>query len=248
MTDHARSRRERGRQYRLEDALVSARGLLTKHGVDGVTMTAVARELSVSGPALYQYFDGRPGLLRATYDDVTEELLAHVGVALGRQDPGDLAAQVHAGTHAIFVWCREHPHEFDLLMGASFRRLVRESADVRQAIARRLGGAWVPTFERIWRSGVEFRPDEEIPAALREQLVVYRRVLLHDHPEVSPGFPLGAVYVLFVGWRQIYGLLCMVGYDQVGDVFGDFEAVFADLMDTLFDLIGIPPSEHTRLA
>ncbi|GAA1870680.1 TetR/AcrR family transcriptional regulator [Myceligenerans crystallogenes] len=248
MTQEPMTRTERGRQYRLDDALAAARGLLAERGVDGVTMTAVARQLGVSGPALYQYFDGRTGLLRATYDDVMDDLLAFLGETVARQDPDDLAAQVHAGTHAIFAWCRGHKHEFDLLMGSSFRKVARASEGVRETIAQRLGGAWVPTFERIWRSGVEFRADDEIPAPLREQLVAYREVLLRDHPGAGPGFPLGAVYVLYKGWRMIFGLLCMVAYDQIDYVFGDFEAVFADLMDDLFTLIGIPPSDGVRLA
>lgn len=247
MTHEPLTRTERGRQYRLDDALASARDLLAEHGVDGVTMTAVARQLGVSGPALYQYFDGRTGLLRATYDDVMDDLLVFLGESVGRQDADDLAAQVHAGTHAIFAWCRAHKHEFDLLMGSNFRKVAKESEGVRETIAQRLGGAWVPTFERIWRSGVTFRPDDEIPAELREQLVHYREVLLRDHPETSPDFPLGAVYVLYKGWRMIFGLLCMVAYDQIDFVFGDFEAVFADLMADLFALIGIPASDQVRL-
>lgn len=241
------TRRQRARREFLHEARTVARRFLAEQGVDGVTMAGVAREVGVAGPGMYQYFDGRAGLLRAIYADVLDELLGYLSASVAGQDPDDLAGQVTAGTRAIFVWCREHRNEFDLLMGASFREAAGrpDAADgVRDSIAQRLGGLWVPTFERIWRSGVEFVPEDELPQPLRQQLVHYRGVLLRDHPDVSDDFPLGAVHALFVGWRQIYGLLCMVAYDQLDFVFGNFDAAFDDLMSSLLTLIGLAPSDR----
>lgn len=235
------TRLERGRRYRLDDALASARGLLSAHGVDGVTMTAVAKELGVSGPALYQYFDGRPGLLRAVRDALLDDLLAVVAAETGRQGGDDLVARMSAGVHTVFTWCREHRCELDLLVGPTSQELLAASGGPQDTLAVRLGRAALPVFAALHRAGAGFRPEDEIPEPLRAQLTSYRDLLQPDRA-LAGEIPLGIVYTLWAGWRQIYGLLCMVAYDRLDGVFGDFEAAFADLMDGLLALIELPPA------
>lgn len=149
------------------DALATARRLLEADGVRGVTPSAVARDLGVPDAELGRAGLDRVALLEALYESTMDRLLAFLGAAVAQQDPDDLAAQVEAGTHAIVVWCGTHRAGFDLLMGPGFRQAVGARAAVRQSVASRLGGAWVPLFDRVRRTGAPVRRARPTPTSRR---------------------------------------------------------------------------------
>ena len=106
-TDHASapvSRRERQREQLIRDAKQAARELIAAEGIDGLTLSAVARRLGVSSPALYRYFSGKQGLVRAPYEDLTDELIRTVDEAARRQDPDDISGAVHDSASG---WARD---------------------------------------------------------------------------------------------------------------------------------------------
>ena len=76
-------------------------------GPSAVALNAIARELGVSGPALYRYFKNRDalmtGLVKDAYDDLAEAL----------SQAGSLA-------HAYRAWALAQPHRYRLLFAAPF--------------------------------------------------------------------------------------------------------------------------------
>jgi AcrR family transcriptional regulator len=81
---------------------------LQQGGPAAVAINAIARELGVSGPALYRYFKNRDALLTAlvldAYDDLADAL-----------DPADSLAAL---AHAYRAWALEQPHRYRLLFSA----------------------------------------------------------------------------------------------------------------------------------
>lgn len=240
------TRRQRLRAELLDEARSAARRLLSEHGVDGVTMVAVAKEVGIAGPGMYRYFDGRPALLAAVYDDTMDELTAYLDVVVGRQPDGDPVARLHAATHALFVWCRGHRNEFDLLLGADAQQAADASTGPgRPHFVHRLGPVFLPAFAALWRAGVPFPAD--VAPGLAAELDAYRAVLLGDAPGVADDVPVGVVHTVVGFWRQVYGLLCMVAYDQLDHAFGTFDALFDDMMRGLLASLGLEPSPGVRL-
>ncbi|WP_026366128.1 TetR/AcrR family transcriptional regulator [Promicromonospora sukumoe] len=241
------TRRQRLRAELLHEARAAARRLLAEHGADGVTMVAVAKEVGIAGPGMYRYFEGRPGLLTAVYDDTLDELIAYLEQAVARQPADDQAARLHAATHALFVWCRTHRNEFDLLLGADAQHAVGQSGTSRPHFVHRLGSVFVPTFAALWRAGVPFPADADVAPGLAPELDTYRAVLTQDSPGVAEEVPVGVVHTIMVFWRQVYGLLCMVAYDQLDYAFGNFDAMFDDMMRSLLASLGLEPSPRVVL-
>ncbi|MFI8201590.1 helix-turn-helix domain-containing protein [Streptomyces sp. NPDC085937] len=68
-----------------------------QRGIHGLTLAAVARAVGVSPPALYRYFAGRDGLVRALHGDLTAErsLRRSCRTATGRRRPQRPAACRH---------------------------------------------------------------------------------------------------------------------------------------------------------
>jgi AcrR family transcriptional regulator len=80
---------------------------LAAGGPSAVALNAIARELGVSGPALYRYFKNRDALLTAlvkdAYDDLAEALSGADSLA-----------------HAYRAWALAQPHRYRLLFAAPF--------------------------------------------------------------------------------------------------------------------------------
>ncbi|MGV4887468.1 TetR/AcrR family transcriptional regulator [Streptomyces viridosporus] len=233
------SRRARMRAALEREARDEARRLTAAHGVEGLSLSAVARAVGVSPPALYRYFDGKKGLVLAVYEDLTDEFVSTVSAAVRREDPEDLGAQLYAAARAVLDWSLGHPAEFDLLMGAGYARLATESA-VDQVLARELGGLFGDLFTRLWRrGGLDHPADDEIDPALRAQLLTYRRLIGQE-------LPVGVVLLMVTCWRQIYGLLCMSVHHHLAAAFGDCVPLFEHMIDDLLALLGVERSPAQR--
>jgi AcrR family transcriptional regulator len=127
--------RDRFRAQVRDDVKRVALEQLAASGASGLSINAIAKELGVSGPALYRYFAGRDELLTEliadAYDDLADALA-------GSEDLDALA-------RAYRAWALEQPHRYRLLFGpplpgydAHAERLVhaaRRSMDVLAPLA-----------------------------------------------------------------------------------------------------------------
>ncbi|MFG3441199.1 TetR/AcrR family transcriptional regulator [Nonomuraea sp. NPDC047897] len=234
------TRRERLRAELERDATAAARRITEEEGVEGLTLAAVARAVGVTPPALYRYFDGRAGLVRAVYDDVTAEFIETVARAVARQDPDDVSAQLHAATRAVLDWSMANRAGFDLLMGAAFPKVAGEDG-IPTVILRELGRLFGELFARLLREGRLPHPaEEDIAPDLAPQLRVYRDIIGLD-------LPVGVALLMMTCWRQIYGLLCLAVYGHLRAAFGDHLPLFEDMMDDLLGRLGLTRSPGLRV-
>ena len=229
----APSRRERLRAELEREAREEARRLTAAHGLEGLTLSAVARNVGVSPPALYRYFDGKKGLILAVYEDLTREFVSVVAGAALRESRDDLGAQIYAATRTALDWTVEHPAEFDLLMGAGYARLSTSEGPLDRVLVRELGGAIGLLFTELWRQGkLDFLADNEIDPDLLKQVVDYRDLIGLDHPA-------GVALLMITCWRQIYGLLCMAVNRHLTTSFDDFLPLFDHMMDNILSMLGV---------
>ncbi|MGW2092669.1 TetR/AcrR family transcriptional regulator [Promicromonospora sukumoe] len=251
----ATGRRARLRRALLEESLTSARRLLDEHGADGVTMQAVAKDVGIAAPGLYRYFDGRPGLLHATHQDVVDELLAAVEDARSRQPADDPSAQCHAVVHAMFRWCLAHRNEYDLLMSGRLRISRRGGAAAEESrgsgpaplmALERVGAVFAPIALAWWRAGCRVVPDDELPAALVPHLRAAREAML-GLPGFPPDAPLGLLHAMNLCSARHWGLLTLTVYGHVGGVgapeaAAHLDALVLDLMADVHEIFGRPVS------
>ena len=234
------SRRERLREQLIRDAKAVAREHIEAQGVDGLTLAGVARRLGVSPPALYRYFNGRQGLVRAVYDDLTAELVRTIEQAAQRQDSDDIAAQIHAATRAVLTWTMANSAGFSLLMGAHYPAIAEAEEGIPTVISQSLGNLFGEFFVRLADSGqLKYPEDDKIPPALVPQLKLYR-------DSVKPGVPLGVAYMMIYCWRQIYGILCMAIYKHLSFAFDDPEPLYENMIVDLLAHLGVEPRPNLR--
>jgi AcrR family transcriptional regulator len=159
-------RRARRRQETIEEILAIADDVMTEEGVNGLSLSEVARRLGVKPPSIYKYFDS----LRAIYDALFERgqrtHLEIMRAAMARAEPGlDALA---AGLEASCRWALAHPAMAQLLfwrpvpnfeptpeaMAPSVEMVQLQRQALADAAARRQLGPGADSDEALWMTSV----------------------------------------------------------------------------------------------
>jgi AcrR family transcriptional regulator len=188
--------RERYRAQVRGEVKEAALGQLAESGPAGLSVSAIGKQLGVSGPALYRYFASRDELLTElvidAYDDLADALRAAAGQPAGPEPRSRLDALVRA----YRSWALAQPHRYRLLFGpplpgydAHAQRLV----DASQAAMTQLLGVLRELGDRTAPAP---------PQPLASQLTAWAQA--HD-PGTGPAAALRAVLV----WSRLHGLVSL---------------------------------------
>jgi AcrR family transcriptional regulator len=88
---------------------------LADYGPQGLSLNAIAKQLGVSGPALYRYFRGRDELLTQLIVDAYADLADALADAVRRAGGAPASDRIRALAHAYRQWALAEPHRYRLL-------------------------------------------------------------------------------------------------------------------------------------
>ncbi len=106
--------RDRFRSQLIGEAKRVALRQLAEGGPTGVSVNAIAKELGMSGPALYRYFESRDALMTALITDAYRDLASALRAASTAAPEAPAAALATAYRR----WALEQPHRYRLLFAA----------------------------------------------------------------------------------------------------------------------------------
>jgi AcrR family transcriptional regulator len=106
-------RRARRREETIEEILAIAEAVMTEEGVNGLSLSEVARRLGVKPPSIYKYFDSLMAIYDALFERGQRAHLEAMRVAMARAEPG--ADALAAGLEASGRWAFAHPATAQLL-------------------------------------------------------------------------------------------------------------------------------------
>ncbi|GGV31233.1 TetR family transcriptional regulator [Actinomadura cremea] len=233
------SRRARLREATLTEIREAARRLLTTRGPAAVTINAVAREVGMSGPALYHYFSSHEELVTAVTADFFRELTAAMDAARDARADAPPGERLLATCRAMRGWATAHPAEFGWVFAGSVPSA--ESARLRpdtprNLAARDFGMVFLRQLEDLWATAPFPVPaPDDLDPSVREQLRAYADAL-------DGALPIEALHVAMSCWIRLWGLLCMEVLNQLDFVYSDLGPVYED---TLRDLAGMLGLEYT---
>ncbi|MET3807848.1 AcrR family transcriptional regulator [Nakamurella sp. UYEF19] len=114
MSEQTLSRRELYREQTRAEIMMIGLRQIADGGAEALSLNAIAKEMAVSGAALYRYFASRDELLAAlvvqSYEDLARTLEAS---AAKRHKLGP--ARVHAVAAAYRAWALAEPHRYRLV-------------------------------------------------------------------------------------------------------------------------------------
>jgi AcrR family transcriptional regulator len=109
----APDRRARRRQETINEILAIAEDIMTEQGVNGLSLSEVARRLGVKPPSIYKYFDSLMSIYDVLFERGQRAHLDTMRAAMQSVEPGlDALA---AGLEASCRWCVDHPATAQLL-------------------------------------------------------------------------------------------------------------------------------------
>ena len=245
LADHGavlRSRRDRLRAATIEEIIQTARQLLVKDGPEAVSLRAIAREMGMTAPGLYRYFDSHEELLRHVSASIFTELGRDIHRAIEAVTPEALAtgdvtekmtAKMVAACREFRRWSLNHQGEFGMLFGVPLPGLDDGRFDLADECALEFAGRFFALFLELWSMAPFPVPaDGEIDPGLRDQLVRYRGQLGTD-------VPLGAMLTFLRCWTVLYGAVAMEVFGHLRFALEDAAPMFEITLGDLAGLVGL---------
>jgi AcrR family transcriptional regulator len=109
--------RERFRVQVRDEVKAAALRQLADGGPEGVSVNAIAKQLGVSGPALYRYFASRDALVGELVIDAYRDLAGALEAVAADGPGGAPAERLRALLLAYRAWAVAQPHRYRLLFG-----------------------------------------------------------------------------------------------------------------------------------
>ncbi|MBC6459772.1 TetR/AcrR family transcriptional regulator [Actinomadura sp. HBU206391] len=227
------TRRDRLRAATMREITQTARRILVVEGPQAVTLRAIAREMGVTAPALYRYFDSHQELVRHVIGDLFTELTEDLHAALKAVPPDDMAGKFMATAREFRRWALAHRAEYSLLFGTPLPGLDVDHDDVATECGRRFGWTFLMLFQELWlKSPFPVPPDEEIEPSLREQLERYREGL-------GSTLPLGALLTFLQCWIRLQGIVSLEAFGHLSFALDDTAQMFELMLAEIGPVLGL---------
>jgi AcrR family transcriptional regulator len=217
------TRRDRVRAATMEEIKQTARRILVEHGPDAVSLRAIAREMGMTAPALYRYFDSRDVLIRGVIADIFNQLTADVTGAIqaaAQEHDDDLTKKMVSAGREFREWALLHQGEFALIFGSPLPGVADGRGDVADECGRQFAGVYFALFRELWlRNPFPVPAPEEIDPRLRTQLERFGTMIRSD-------LPLGAILRFLRCWTKLYGAVSMEVFGHIGFALDDAAPMF----------------------
>ena len=108
------------RQNTIDEIKKYALEQMEKDGPSGISMSAIARKMEISAPALYRYFDSRDDLIRALISDACDDLVSGLENTDNSLPAPDYPRRFLEVAKKFREWSLAHPMEFQLIFNLSW--------------------------------------------------------------------------------------------------------------------------------
>ncbi|GAA3860100.1 TetR/AcrR family transcriptional regulator [Saccharothrix violaceirubra] len=243
MTDA--TRRERLRAETERDIRRQARALLAAQGRDAVTLRAIARELGITAPALYRYYDSREDLLARLCDDICVDLDGELSKALEPVVSEDITVHVFTVCKAFRRWALDHPNEFALVFASTDNRRADMLAGGRTD--DQFGRVFLEVAAKLVASHPFRKPvPPDVPETLRNDLTAFQKVLINTVVERGvvvdeTVLHLGAIYHILQSWVRLYGHVALEVFGAFPFAVSNPEPLFELMLTNLMGEMGVDP-------
>jgi AcrR family transcriptional regulator len=248
-------RRDRVRAATTQEIIQTARQLLVEEGSAAVSLRAIAREMGMTAPALYRYFDSHEMLIHHVVADIFTELTGYVeaqvravaesgsgsrraagqaGEAGAAQATAEAtAARLIAACQAFRGWATAHPAEFGMVFGSPLPGIDLYDGDPLVDCGYRFGEIFLRLFTALWHVRPFAAPsDDEIDPDLRPQLAEYRGLIGAD-------LPLGVLQTFLQCWVLLYGTVSLEVFGHLRFALKDSTAMFELMLKDLASMLGL---------
>ncbi|RKS69328.1 AcrR family transcriptional regulator [Motilibacter peucedani] len=235
------TRREITRAATVAEIKATALRLMREQGSSDVRFADIAREMSMTAPALYRYFSGRDELLTALLEDAFTSLAEALEKALADEGSADPTTAFLAVCRSYRSWGREDPTRYALVFGVPVPGYDAPEQGPHSEAADRAFGCMAATAANALAAGLDVRPlGPPVTGPLAEVLC---------QPAKSASLPPQAMQAMLHSWAGIHGFVTL-------EAFGHLHWLPAEASDDLYEglirgmatYIGLPAGDPDRPA
>lgn len=190
------TRRERLRAEAFAEISELAMAQIAGGGPAALSLNGIAKQMRMSGPAIYRYFASRDELLKKLVVDVYGQLAETLGDALEQARRRRPEARFRAVADAYRGWALEHPGQYPLLLGGGLAR-GDQPPEIATASQRAMAHILVALGDLAADSP---RPAVKLPRELDTQL----RSWAHDRG-AGDDLPPWLLRLAIVTWQRLHG-------------------------------------------
>lgn len=229
-------RRTRYREQVRDEIKQVALGQITLNGAAALTLTGVAKELGVSGPALYKYFTGRDDLLTALIVDSYASLAEALHQAAASSADAPARERLHTVARSYRDWAVVQPHRYLLLAGTPVPRYDAPAETVDRARAVLSPLLEILAAGRSWPRAEALQA--QLAAWIAEEPAVADWVRGATGPaaDVAPEVALAGVVT---AWVRLHGVVNIEAVGLFNGMGLEPATVLALEMDALADAAGL---------
>ena len=205
--------KENQRQNTIDEIKTHARQQLKSDGVGGISLSAIARSMEISPPALYRYFDSKDDLVKALISDSIDDLINTLEKAAGTAGD-DYGQQFWAAVLEYREWALAHPSDFQMLFNAPVSNDQAIQFAIQEGIQRVfLVFLWI--LRAAYRNGT-LRHLPEDSKVLKD--IDFGTLPFIEAIDIS--IPRPVLYSGLVAWSRLQGLLNLefaLGFSNIGN-------------------------------
>jgi AcrR family transcriptional regulator len=196
------ARPQKGEKPDLREAVKEAAWeQIAERGAAALSLRAVARQLQITAPAIYNYYNRRDDLVTALIVDAYTSLGDWQFAALEDRPERDHAGRLRVLGMAYREWAVTFPQRYQLIFGTPIPH-YHASPEATMPAASRSLSALIGELENARKAG-NLRVDQHprLEASLAEQFRDWQRL----HPASS----VYALYLALVIWSRVHGLVSL---------------------------------------
>ena len=229
----ARPRREKILDITRAEIKETARGLMAEKGTTGLSVRAIARQMGMTGPALYHYYDSLNDLITALIEEGFTQLAETLEAAAAEPALATSAQRFIAVARAHRLWALTHPTDFQLLYGNPIPN-YQQPIDITYPQARRSFLVRAKIFSTAIENG-----EINLPLAYRQLSPRLEQSLLELASVDGHDLPLPALYLSAIAWVKIYGHVMLELFHLIQPVIDDVDEFFEYEMQNFLQQIGL---------
>lgn len=199
------SRRQRQRQATIEEIKSIAQQQIAENGASNLSLGAIAREMGMTPPALYRYFENRNGLLTALMIDAYDAMGQALENALIDKTGCEHTEQFLGLLDAYRQWAQAQPEAYALMVITSTETTQmseEQHQKFEQAVLRSMG-TMVQVLNAAYADNRLIIPAAySAPPPSTQQALLWMRVVLQDET-----IPLGILALALTTWLRVDGLV-----------------------------------------
>lgn len=226
------------REDMAEQIKAIARQQMSERGTAGLSLRAIARQMGITAPAIYNYFPRLEDLITALIVEAFTDLALAMEAAQTDNTARNTVYQIEAVLLAYRQWAVAHPVDFQLIYGNPIPG-YQAPVEVTGPLARRPFMGLFQLYADAMQSGEMQIPDEYqgVPQSISSYLVDWRE-------RSGLALPDALVCLLMSGWARVHGLVMLELFQHLQPVIGDPGALYRYEIRAFHQRLGLSASKN----